>query len=458
MQATIVIPVWNGVGVIDECLAAVYAHSGDQLLEVICVDNASADRSAALIAERYPHVRLIQQPVNLGFAGGVNAGLDAARGDVIILLNQDCLVQPDWLAALLAALIDYPEFGIAGCTVFNADDTLNHTGAYIRHPDAYGIHMTEIGDAQPRRVDYVTGAAFAIRRETWQAVGRFDESFFPAYYEECDYCYRARRIGIETGYVPAARIKHLFSSREWQTDSIRHFANQYYSRYRFVVKHFTEHELAEFVEFEVASADQESSLLHAIGRTLAAQTTLRGLNDILERRRTDLQDEVGLTQRRLLQTGLAQILQRSFLSAKRLTRLASAGSLTEWSGSAAVMTGDSSAEWQAAQSRSQELKQREYDLLTRIYFRRPADQSAESKLKRWYRWLVLRPLSFISGREHLLLAELNAVHVARLDQQEQVAHLREQAAHLQEQAAQLQFQQLQHRLDLLDVLLGYEYR
>ncbi|NIV29072.1 MAG: glycosyltransferase, partial [Anaerolineae bacterium] len=84
MEASIVIPVWNGGSVVSDCLDAIYAHCGDELLEVICVDNASRDDSATLIADRFPQVRLIRQPVNLGFAGGVNAGIQMAQGDVFI--------------------------------------------------------------------------------------------------------------------------------------------------------------------------------------------------------------------------------------------------------------------------------------------------------------------------------------------------------------------------------------
>ena len=146
MRASVVIPVWNGASVIVDCLQALYSSSGGELLEVICVDNASSDDSSTQIKKAFPKVRLIQQPINLGFAGGVNAGIDAAQADVFVLLNQDCIVQSDWLSDLLKALLENPQYGIMGCTILNEDDTINHTGAFIQRPDAVGIHITDTNE------------------------------------------------------------------------------------------------------------------------------------------------------------------------------------------------------------------------------------------------------------------------------------------------------------------------
>lgn len=436
MQASIVIPVWNGASVVSDCLDAIYAHCGDELLEVICVDNASRDDSAILIADRFPQVRLIHQPVNLGFAGGVNAGIAMAQGDVFVLLNQDSVVQPGWLAALMQVFEGRPEFGIAGCTIYDPDGTVDHAGAMIRRPDAYGAHLTGIGDCQPRAVEYVTGTAFAIRRQSWDSVGQFDEGYYPAYYEESDYCYRARRRGIETVYVPEARVTHLFSSRDWQVEPTRHTANQHRSRYRFVCKHFDGREVAEFFEAEYAAVEAEAHFDQAVGRAMAARDTLRGLAEILERRRLDLGEPPPSTQRRQLRVGFTQVLRQSLAVARRLIQ----GELFE-------PASELSEAWQAANERAKALRQREHDLLTRIYFKAPADDRPESALKRWFRLLVLRPLSFLIGRDYLLLAELNTVHVARMDQMDKMHAL-----------YQLSRDQLERRLKLLEILTDYDYR
>lgn len=429
MRASVVIPVWNGASVVCDCLEALYAHSSDELLEVICVDNASCDESASLIADRYPSVRLIREPVNLGFAGGVNAGVDVAQGDVLILLNQDCMVQSGWLTALTQVFEAHPQFGIAGCTIFNPDGTLNHAGAIIRHPDARSVHLADVEGSQPRSVEYVTGTAFAMRRQTWQVVGRFDEGYYPAYYEESDYCYRARRKGIGTAYVPESRVTHLSSSREWQLDSVRHSANQHRARYRFVIKHFDSHEVAAFFEAEYGTLEAERYFDQVVGRLVAARDTLRGLADIIERRRIDLGEGVSPIQRRQLEVGFTQILRRSFPIAEQLAPYR-----------AVECPSESTEEESVAAQRLQALQQREYDLLARIYFREPSDDRSEPFLRRLFRLLVLRPLSFLIGRDYLLLAELNTVHVARMDQMDR------------------RMSQVDRRVNLLETLADYDYR
>ncbi|GIV68453.1 glycosyltransferase family 2 protein [Caldilinea sp.] len=143
MLTSVIIPVWNGEAVLAECLRAVFTHAGEHGLEVICVDNASIDGSAALIRSQFPEVKLLPQPVNLGFAGGVNVGMAAASGEVFVLLNQDCLVAPGWLDGLHATLREQANCGIVGAVLEDANGAINHAGAFITRPLGYGRHRTE---------------------------------------------------------------------------------------------------------------------------------------------------------------------------------------------------------------------------------------------------------------------------------------------------------------------------
>ena len=483
MQASIIIPLWNGADVIADCLDAVYAHANDRLGEVICVDNASPDGAADLVADRYPQVRLLHQPVNLGFAGGVNVGLEAAQGDVFVLLNQDCLVQPGWLVALHRALEEHPQVGIVGCTILNADGTVNHAGARIHYPDAFGLHLTEVGNGL-QETDFVTGAAVAIRRQTWDAVGRFDEGFYPAYYEDADYCYRARRHGFRIAYVPDARVTHLFSGREWQADPLKHTANQHTARYRFVSKHFDGPEITAFFKAEGAAVAKERYFDQVAGRALAARDTLRHLPDILERRRADLGDRLAPAWRRQLQVGFTGVWRRSLDIAEKLIMVGlEEPPLDEWQASNAhllealdlpsMAEPSPSPELEYAIRQLELLEQREQDLLTRLYFRSPADDRPERRLRRWFRLLARRPLSFLAGRDHLLLMELTAVHAARLDQMNQIYRTRlDQFTIKIAQLHQLygdrtkqnrllfdyHRERLERRLKLLEALTDYDYR
>lgn len=318
MKFSVVIPVWNGADVIAQCLAAIAAHQNDQPFEIICVDNASRDNAAAVIAAQFPAVKLLRQPVNLGFAGGVNAGIRAAQGEVVVLLNQDCLPQAGWLTALSAAFAAHPEYGVAGCTIYFADGKLDHAGARMTRPAAFGEHLTEIGTA-PRTVDYVTGAAMAIRRSIFGAIGLFDEGFYPAYYEECDFCYRARAHGYQIAYVPGAQITHLRSSREAQADWVKHWANQQKARYRFIIKQFTPQDIGDFIAFETRALDTESNFARAIGSVLGARDTLRALSDILDRRRQECDDDLSAEVRRQLEAGFTAIVRHGFARAEELS-------------------------------------------------------------------------------------------------------------------------------------------
>lgn len=427
MRVSVIIPVWNGRALITQCLTAVYNHSGRHLAEVICVDNASGDNSAALIAGQFPQATLLRQPVNLGFAGGVNAGLRAASGDLLVLLNQDCLVREGWLDALATAVQTNPKTGIVGATIFNADGTVNHAGAVLERPLAYGRHFTEIA-ADPQPVEYVTGAVFGLTRAVWESVGPFDEAFYPAYYEETDYCCRARRAGFGIVYVPQAQADHLFSNQEWQTNPIQHSASQHEMRYRFVAKHYSPDDLTAFFAAEATAVTDESYFEQAIGRLIAARQTLRRLDEISASQERDLGKSVSPTHRRQLEIGFAHLLRRALAAAEKTSLLRDVE----------PPVADDEI-WTAVNQRLLQLQQQEYDLLTRIYLRPPDATEPETKWQRFRRLFIRRPFHFITGRDYYYQSQLNTVHVARLDQMQKMQRL------------------IQRRLTLLENLAEYDH-
>lgn len=425
MKATVIIPVWNGIAVIGQCLTALYEPSSPELLQVICVDNGSQDGSRQLIATQFPQATLLPQPTNLGFAGGVNVGLRAATGDLLVLLNQDCLVQPGWLEALCQAIEANDALGVVGGQIFNTDGSVNHAGAVLQRPLAYGHHLTT--ETQP--IEYVTGAMFAIARRAWETVGEFDEGFFPAYFEEVDYCFRARQAGFAIGYAAGATAVHLFNNKAWQTDPVRHTANQHAMRYRFVAKQFSLAELESFFAAETEAIQQEIYYEQAIGRLLGLRQLLPALPDIQARRATDLQQTRSADEARTLTTEFTTLLHHA-LDAALSTSLQCQPT--------APSPLDNT--WQETWQRLQTLQQQEHDLLARIYFIKPGDAADEPGWKRWWRLLVLRPFSFLMGRDYFLLSQLNTLHVARLDQMNKLNRL------------------LERRLLLLETLTRYEHR
>lgn len=239
MKASVIIPVWNGREYLPACLDALLAQDYPDF-EVIVVDNASVDGSADLVAERYPQVRLIRNAQNLGFAGGCNIGLKTAHGDIFILLNEDTVVQPGWLQALVKAL-QRPEVGVVGCKILYPDGkTIQHAGGWIEWPlglaHHYGQGEEDNGQwDEPRQVEYVTGAAMAFRRDVLERVGPLDEEFWPAYFEDVDFCFRVREAGFEVWYMPEAVVLH--KGTVTLTEPAQHSSAYQRGRLRFVLKH-----------------------------------------------------------------------------------------------------------------------------------------------------------------------------------------------------------------------------
>jgi GT2 family glycosyltransferase len=240
-RASIIVINWNGAAFLDTCLEALLAQVGSED-EIIVVDNNSTDNSVGLLRARFPGVKLLCNERNLGYAGGANVGLRAAQGDVCILLNPDVQVHAGWLAALKDALQD-ERAGVVGCKLFYpGDEVIQHAGGIIHFPrataDHYGYRQRDEGQwNQARKVDYVTGAALALRRDLLDKVGFFDEGFYPAYYEEVDFCFRVREAGYQVRYVPGAVATHYEHAAlgEESEHYIRFFHR---NRLRFVLKHY----------------------------------------------------------------------------------------------------------------------------------------------------------------------------------------------------------------------------
>jgi len=415
MKASVVIPVWNGASVILDCLQALYTHCQEHLFEVICVDNASHDQSVEQISSAFPQVRLLPQPVNLGFAGGVNAGIDAAQGNVLILLNQDCVVESGWISALSQALLTHPQYGILGSAIYHPDGSLDHAGAAIHRPDAMGIHLTKSDCDETQQAEYVTGAALALRRSTWETVGRFDEGFYPAYYEDADYCYRARHLGIETAWDPKAHVRHQFSNLDWQKDPNHHAINQHRMRYRFVCKHFQDQEVSDFFRAEISNLESVKYLNHMLGRLIAARHTLYNLPDILQRRKLDLDDMISGKAHRQLQVGFSQVMRNALHIADMMvlpSRLSSQQAGLD--NKDALLAID---DWLA---QIREFSNKEHELLARIHFRSPSDPVSRGIVRRLSSLLLKRIPSWLSGQEERLQVELYNLRIERLNLLQQV--------------------------------------
>jgi O-antigen biosynthesis protein len=212
---SIIIVSYNSAAQIGTCLRALQQQRCNCEFEIVVIDNASRDESRAVIGS-FPDVRLIAANENLGFAGGVNRGVAAAHGSVIALLNPDATPAPDWLQQIIATLDD-PQIGVVGSKVLGPDGLIQSLGSELQLPvmlSAYSRagERDSREDRQIADVWAVHGAAMAFTRSVWEALGGFDEGFFPAYWEESDFCERARRAGRRVVVAPQATVQHLDAS------------------------------------------------------------------------------------------------------------------------------------------------------------------------------------------------------------------------------------------------------
>jgi GT2 family glycosyltransferase len=208
VTVSVIIVNWNAGPALEACLGSV--GPGDA--EVIVVDNASTDGSAAAARAGFPGVRVLETGENPGFAAGANRGAAAARGDVLVFLNPDARLLDGALAALVDALLLVPGAGIAGGAL--VDERRRWQPAWARFaPIPHLLLDTTIGRLgsrmrrRPYAVDWVYGTFMAVRRDVFRQLGGFDARYF-LYGEDLDLCYRAGRLGVRTVHVPAARAMH----------------------------------------------------------------------------------------------------------------------------------------------------------------------------------------------------------------------------------------------------------
>jgi len=197
-----------------ETIESVYAHQTYQPLELILVDNASHDNTSK-IARRYVDrgLILIENKENRGFSGGNNDGIRRSQGEIILLLNPDAVLQPGALEAIAEGFARDDRVGVIGCKIYDMDgETLQHCGGWVDDHgqcDHYGRGEKDLGQYdEPREVEYVTGAAFAMRRSLAEELGGLDEDYRPAYFEETDFCKRTIKRGHKVLYLPTAKVLH----------------------------------------------------------------------------------------------------------------------------------------------------------------------------------------------------------------------------------------------------------
>jgi N-acetylglucosaminyl-diphospho-decaprenol L-rhamnosyltransferase len=243
---------FNTAELLERCLHSVMdAHPA----EVIVVDNGSTDGSVAMAQERFPQVRLITPETNRGYGAAANHGVAASSAPAILLLNSDTTIEPDAPGSLGGYLAEHPTVAVAGPRLLNPDGSLQRsarpypsvgdtllaeTGLHLvvrRLPGIRERFFRTWSHDLPQRVPWVLGAALAIRRSAFEAVGGFDTGFF-MYGEESDLCRRLERAGYEIHYAPVTSVVHIgAASTRSRADAMRR--ERLVGHKRYLLRHST---------------------------------------------------------------------------------------------------------------------------------------------------------------------------------------------------------------------------
>lgn len=199
---TVAIVNYNTQDLLARCLDALFAQEVSVPFEVWVADNASTDGSVAMLRERYPQVRVIANPENLGFAEANNQIMREAPAESFFLLNTDTEIRPGALQTLWSLLQSHPRIGMVAAALVNPDGSPQPSMVPARFPWAFSPVLRE------ERLRWASGAAILVRAETVRDIGLLDPQFFYTG-EDCDWGLRARRAGWRIMGTPKAVVMHI---------------------------------------------------------------------------------------------------------------------------------------------------------------------------------------------------------------------------------------------------------
>lgn len=215
----------NNRSLLELCLESIYQTTRQTSFEILVVENCSTDGSAEMVRARFPAVQVIENEARLGYSASHNRALRRCQGRYLLVLNEDMRVLPGALDSMVAFMDCHPDAGMLGCRLLNPDGSLQPSCRAF--PNVWIIFFRSVyldklfprnrwfgadylghwGHDTVREVDVIKGCCMFVRREVVDQVGLLDERFF-IYYEETDWCYRARQQGWKICFTPDAEIIH----------------------------------------------------------------------------------------------------------------------------------------------------------------------------------------------------------------------------------------------------------
>ena len=236
VDLSIIVVNWNGGAALKACLESAMSATRKVEAEIWLVDNASTDESAEQAAGVHPELRVLRNADNLGFARAANQAIEQASGEFVLLLNPDARIGEAAVLRMLELMQKEGLIGIAGCGSIDASDR-SAPGYEMSYPGQRGTSITQAA-GEGKDVAWVSGACLIARRAMVDEIGPLDAEFF-MYYEDVDWCYRARQAGWRVVTLPELTILHDLggsSSQVPKKDIARRAAS---SRVRFYKKHYS---------------------------------------------------------------------------------------------------------------------------------------------------------------------------------------------------------------------------
>ncbi|MCL6457978.1 MAG: glycosyltransferase family 2 protein [Gorillibacterium sp.] len=226
MDLSIIVLNYNTRQLTLNALESVYQSETTYLFEVILIDNASSDGTVEAVREQYPHVLLIENEQNVGFARANNQAMRIAKGRYVLLLNSDTIVHPNTLDMMLSFMEENPSVGASGCKIVLPDGSLDKAckrgfptpaasfyyafglaRMFPRIAHFNGYQLGHLNPDQSQPIDCLVGAFMLVRHSVIDQVGMLDEQFF-MYGEDIDWCYRIKQAGWQIYYYPKVEIVH----------------------------------------------------------------------------------------------------------------------------------------------------------------------------------------------------------------------------------------------------------
>jgi GT2 family glycosyltransferase len=226
MRLSISIVNWNTTDLLRRCLRSIRDNAPEGQVEVIVVDNASSDFDERSIREEFPDVIVIANNKNTGYAHGNNQALDAATGDYVLLLNPDTEVKPGAIQALIDFMESHPNAAATGARLVRPDGAIDQCCRGFPAPLSVASEYLGLSRLFPRsrvfgayrmtffafdrvaEVDQVMGSCMMLSGKAINSIGKMDEDF-PIFFNEVDWCYRAKAAGWKIYFTPDAEVTHL---------------------------------------------------------------------------------------------------------------------------------------------------------------------------------------------------------------------------------------------------------